>query len=87
MTDSVVFSDKKGRFQIAFGSSAPRISEQLKSQGFGLKMTPLEKTNLDQDARTLDRLYYRKILTEFEIHIARRRIFRVIEKNFKPLSI
>jgi len=86
MSDSVVFSDKKGRIQIAFGSSAPIIGEQLKSQGFGLKMTPLEKTCLDLDAIRLDRLYYRKILTEFEIHIARRRIFRVIEKNLQPLS-
>ena len=71
--------------RISFGALSPTIDEQLRDQGFKLDMDPLERAHLQRDADEVARLRVRSILTEAESDKARKRIFKIIQKQAKPL--
>ena len=73
------------RFSVALGPLCPPIDEQLREQGLGLDMDPLQRGHLQRDADEVTRLRVRRILTMAESDKACRRILQIIKKQVKPL--
>ena len=70
---------------IIFGAKAPRIDEQLRSQGYKLDMEPLDRGYLQRDADEVTRLADRSVLTQPEQARARCRLLQIIREQAKPL--
>ena len=79
-------SNQNRNIKISFGALSPPIGEQLRDQGFKLDLTPLSRELLQQDNDQVTRLFIRGILTESETSKARKRIFKIISKQAKPLQ-
>lgn len=70
-----------GQLEIYFGALAPKVSEQIKAQGFSAEPDILE--HWDKDAYAITRLHVRGCLSDAEVHKARRRLMRSITKKLR----
>ena len=66
---------------LSFGALAPKISEQLAG-----KIDAKKAEGFDADAFELTRLKIRGLLTDGEVHKARRRLVKAIEKAIREHS-